>query len=95
MTPCYSYYISKGTRQGEIEMNATQIAEAIEAKAAFLLTGPFTGHDAAGNPTRRGCQIINGHMVEVVLKGWEQRLVIFVDRSSEMLTTDQAVARVA
>lgn len=72
-------------------MNATEtIVNMIEdSKLAPLNYGP------SGEPWRRAIKIINGHHVQTNLFGWDAKVKVWIDKSSEPLTIAEAATRIA
>lgn len=60
-----------------------------------LESAPMSTVTGSGDPIRKAVKIVAGHHVTVKLIGWEGRVVIELDRSTEALTVTEAVARIA
>lgn len=55
-----------------------------------------SGHTGAGDPLRRRTKIVNGHRVQALVIGWGEETPVYeVDHSTEPLTIEEAVRRVA
>jgi hypothetical protein len=72
-------------------MNTTAALEALATKAAAY-DPSYTG---SGEPVRKASRIINNHYVLVMVIGWEARVEVQVDKSTEALTISTAVELIA
>ena len=70
-----------------------EIRSRIESTITSLKKNSITGHTGSGDPLRRKSLVINNHLVSVMLIGWDDRVEINLDKSTEPLTIDQAIER--
>lgn len=74
-------------------MTTETITQTLTDMIARLERTPFSGHTGSGLPTRRAKKVIAGHLVQVWLIGWEGRIVVELDKSTEPLSISEAAER--
>lgn len=73
-------------------MTATEtIAQMIETSKL----GPINHWTGSGTPWRYAVKIINGNHVQANLFGWEGTVQVWLNKSTEPLTIEEAVTRIA
>lgn len=72
--------------------NSEKLTQTIETAKTNYATA-----DGSGSPWRKSFRVINDHMVQVNIFGWdtESAPVVWVNKSSEPLTVTEALARIS